>query len=92
MRSYFSVPVNLTLPNDYPTLDNAGKPYAVRNRYSVELPPGMEEGKGYVEQLQAAGVLWNVAVYEGTFDSDGHDLDHPTLPDLRELIEYEDSH
>ena len=52
----------------------------------------MTDGEGYVEQLQAAGELWNVAVYEGTRDSNGDDLDRRDLPDLREIIEYEDSH
>jgi len=90
MRAYFTVPVNLSLPNDdYPTLGIDGKPYAVHNRYSVELPPGMEEGKGYVEQLRMAGVLWQLAIYEGTYDSDGDDLERPTLPDLRDIVEYE---
>ena len=92
MRAFFSVPVNPTLPSDYPTLDDEGTPYAVRNRYSVEMPPGMGDGAGYLWQLLAAGVLWRLAVYSNTFDSNGDDLDRPTMPDLRELIEYEDSH
>jgi len=90
-RAFFTVPVNLTLPNGYPTLGRDGDPYALWNRYSVELPPGMEDGEGYVAQLRMAGELWNVAVYEGTIDSNGDDLERPALPDLRELIEYEDS-
>ena len=49
----------------------ATKPYAIFNRYSVELPPGMEEGEGYVRQLQTAGELWRLAVYEDTYDSKG---------------------
>ncbi len=89
MCAYFTVPVNLTLPNDYPTLDNEGNPYGIDNRYSVELPPGMGDGEGYVEQLQAAGELWNVAVYSNTYDSDGDDLERPALPDLRDEVIYE---
>ena len=93
MRAYFTVPVNLDLPNDdYPTLGIDGKPYAMRNRYSDELPPGMEDGEGYVEQLWAAGVLWNVAVYENTHDSNDDDLERPVLPDLRDIVRYEGLH
>lgn len=90
MRSYFTCPVNLTLPNDYATLDNEGETYAIWNRYSVELPPGMDNGEGYVQQLLDAGELWNVAVYEDTYDSNGDDLDHPAIPDLRDIVDYED--
>ncbi len=61
MRAYFTVPVNLDLPNDYPTLDDGGETYAIWNRYSVELPPEMEDGEGYIGQLQAAGELWRLA-------------------------------
>ena len=92
MRACFTVTVNLELPNDFPSLDNEGETYAIWNRYSVELPPGMAEGEGYVEQLQAAGELWRFAVYEGTRDSNGDDLDRPALPDLRDRVDYEDSY
>jgi hypothetical protein len=91
MRAYFVCPVNLSLPNDYPTSGNDGKPYSIRNRYSVELPPGMEHGEGYVRQLEAAGELWRLAVYEDTCDSDGERLDRPALPDLRDVTDYEES-
>ena len=90
-RAYFTVPVNVSMPNDYTTLGRDGKPYAVRNRYSVELPPGMEDGEGYVEQLWTADELWNLAICEGTLDSDGNDLERPVLPDLRDNVEYEGS-
>ena len=92
MRSYFTVPVNLTLPNDYPALNDGGEPYAIWNRYSVELPPGMEDGWGYVKQLLDAGELWTLAVYENTYDSNGDDLDRPALPDMRDEVDYEDSY
>ena len=92
MRAHFTVPVNLDLPNDYPTLGGDGDTYAIRNRYSVELPPGMEDGEGYVEQLLNAGELWRLAAYENTYDSDGNDLDRPVLPDLRDEVDYEDCH
>ncbi len=92
MRSFFTTPVNLDLPNDYPTTDGEGNPYGIGNRYSVELPPGMGDGEGYVEQLQAAGELWNLAVYSNTYDSDGGDLDRPELPDLRGDMDYEGLH
>ena len=39
-----------------------------------------EQRRGYVEQLRAAGELWRLAVYEGTFDSNGDDLDRPAFP------------
>jgi hypothetical protein len=90
MRAYFTCPVNLKLPNDYPSLDNEGETYAIWNRYSVELPPGMDNGEGYVQQLQNAGELWKVAIYEDTHDSNGDDLDRPALPDLRDEVDYED--
>jgi hypothetical protein len=92
MRAYFTAPLNLDLPNDYPTLGIDSKPYAIRNRYSVELPPDMEDGEGYIEQLRAAGELWRLALYEGTIDSDGDDLELPALPDLRDSVKYEGSH
>lgn len=91
MRAYFTVPVNLDLPNDYPALGGDGKFYAIRNRYSVELPPGMEDGEGYIQQLANAGELWRLAVYEDTYDSDGDDLERPVLPDLRDIVAYEGS-
>lgn len=90
MRAYFVCPVNLDLPNDYAVLGGNGKPYAIHNCYGVQLPPGMKEGEAYVKQLQAAGELWNVAVYENTYDSDGNDLERPSLPDLRDRVIYED--
>jgi hypothetical protein len=92
MRAYFITPLNLTLPNDYPTRDSDGKPYAIHNRYSIELPPGMGDGAGYLQQLQAAGELWRLAVFESTRDSNGDDIDRPVLPDLRDKVEYETSY
>ena len=90
MRAYFTVAVSLSLPNDYPTLGGDGKLYAIWNRYSVELPPGMEDAEGYVEQLRSVGELWRLAVYEDTSDSNGDELDRPALPDLRDIVDYED--
>jgi len=58
----------------------------------VELPPGMEDNEGYVEQLRAAGELWRLALYEGTTDSNGDDLDRPVLPDLRDIANHENCH
>jgi hypothetical protein len=91
MRAFFTCPVNLNLPSDYPTMDNAGDTYAIWNRYSVELPPGMDNGEGYVRQLQAAGELWRLATYENTHDSNGDNMDRPALPDLRDEVDYEGS-
>lgn len=91
MRAYFTVAVNLDLPNDYATLDHRGGTYAIWNRYSVELPPGMDDGEGYIQQLLGAGELWRFAIYEDTHDSNGDDLDRPALPDLRDIVDYEGS-
>ena len=50
----------------------------------------MKEGEAYVQQLQDAGELWEVAIYEDTYDSNGDDLDRSALPDLRDIVDYED--
>jgi hypothetical protein len=80
MRAYFTCAVNLDLPHDRPVLGDDGRNYAVRNRYSVELPPGMDDGEGYVEQLRRAGELWRLAVYEDTYDSTGNLLTARRFP------------
>jgi len=92
MRACFTVPVNLSLPNDYSVLGRDGNSYAIRNRYSVELSPGMTDGEGHVQQLRDAGELWNVAVYENTYDSNEYGLERPSMPDLRDIVEYEGAH
>ena len=92
MRAYFTCPVDLGMPNDYPPLDDGGETYAIWNRYSVELPPGMDDGEKYLDRVLDTGELWRLAVYEDTYDSNGHNLDRPNLPDLRDMADYEDTH
>ena len=50
----------------------------------------LDDGDGYIRQLQSAGEVWRLAVYEGTRDCNGDELDRPAIPELRDLMEYEE--